>query len=84
MQLTQRHYADILKDIEKQMTDHHLTDDLKSLHDWQKQFLDEAEFCSGTATWLYTFEVCTDYNETLFDLIDEFAAYCKTKGIRFF
>ena len=78
-----RHYLDILKDIEKYMTDNNLTEDIESLHDWQKGFIKEAEFCSGTATWLYTFQVYTTYNEVLFDLIDEFASYCDSKDIRF-
>lgn len=83
MKSTVRHYSDILEDIEKHMTDNHLIEDLKKMKDWQKEFSGEAEFCSATATWLYTFQVYTTYNETLFDLIDEFAAYCGSKGIHF-
>jgi hypothetical protein len=78
-----RHYLDILKDIEKYMTDNHLRRDIESLHDWQKDFTGEAEFCSGTATWLYTFQIYTTYNEALFDLIDEFASYCHSRDIHF-
>lgn len=48
-----RHYSDILKDIEKYLVDNNLNQDLESLHDWQKHFIEEAKFCSGTATWLY-------------------------------
>lgn len=83
MKATPRHYSDILRDIEKRMTENHLINDLESLHDWQKNLSGEVEFCSGTATWLYTFQVYTTYNESLFDLIDEFASYCDSKSIRF-
>ena len=55
MTATIRHYSDILKDIENYMTENHLIEDLKSLHDWQGTFSDDGNFCSGTATWLYTF-----------------------------
>ena len=79
-----RHYLDILKEIEKFMTDNHLSEDLESLHDWQKQFTEEVKFCSATATWLYTFQAYTTCNEeALFELIDEFASYCSSKGIHF-
>lgn len=78
-----RHYVDILKDIERYMTDNDLSQDLENLHDWQKDFANEVEFCSGTATWLYTFQVYTKYNESLMNLIDEFGSYCQSKGIHF-
>jgi hypothetical protein len=55
MTTTIRHYSDILKDIENYMSENHLINDLESLHDWQSFFSGEANFCSGTATWLYTF-----------------------------
>jgi len=80
---TIRHYSDILKDIENYMAENHLIDDLKSLHDWQSTFSDEANFCSGTATWLYTFQVYGTYNESMSNLIDEFGSYCVAKGIHF-
>jgi hypothetical protein len=78
-----RHYSDILNDIEKYLADNNLNQDIESLHDWQNNFIDEANFCSGTATWLYTFQVYTRYNESLMALIDEFGLYCQTKGIHF-
>ena len=78
-----RHYLDILKDIEKYMADNDLSSDIESLHDWQKYLIGESKLCSGTATWLYTFQLYTEYNEALFDLIDEFASYCHSKHIHF-
>ncbi|NRF37439.1 hypothetical protein [Pedobacter foliorum] len=78
-----RHYLNILKDIEKYMNDNHLSQDLENLHDWQNDFTGEAEFCSTTATWLYTFQVYSIHYETLMGLIDEFGSYCRSKGINF-
>lgn len=79
-----RDYLDILKDISKYMADNGLVDDLMDLHESQKDYTDEDAFCSGTATWLYTFQAYTSCDDAvLFDLIDEFASYCNGKGIRF-
>jgi len=78
-----RQYKDILRDIEKNMVDQNLRNDLEDLHDWQKTFTTEAELCSATATWLYTFYVYADFDKSLMDLIDEFGSYCKANGIHF-
>lgn len=70
-------------DIEKKMVEQHLRSELQDLHDWQKTFTKESEICSATATWLYTFQVYANFDESLGNLIDEFGSYCKTNGIQF-
>ena len=78
-----RHYLNILKDIEKYFIDNQLIKDLTDLHDWQRGFASEVDLCSATATWLYTFQVYGNYDETLMNLIDEFGAYCHSNSIKF-
>jgi hypothetical protein len=78
-----RQYNDILRDIEKNMVDQQFSKELVYLRDWQKTFTTETELCSGTATWLYTFQVYSNCDEPLIDLIDEFGSYCKASGIHF-
>ena len=65
------------------MLDNHLQEDLEELHAWQKAFTSEVKLCSATATWLYTFQVCTADHEPLMELIDEFGGYCQSHGIHF-
>jgi hypothetical protein len=83
MTTTIRHYSDILKDIENYMSENHLINDLESLHDWQSSFSGEANFCSGTATWLYTFLIYGAYSESMCDLIEEVGSYCVARDIHF-
>lgn len=78
-----RQYIEILRDIERSMVNQGLSSDLENLHDFQKKFTTDAEFCSATATWLYTFQVYASYDELLMDLIDEFGSYCEVNGIHF-
>jgi hypothetical protein len=60
-----RQYIEILRDIERSMVNQNLSKELEDMHNFQKRSTTDTEFCSATATWLYTFQIYASYDELL-------------------
>jgi hypothetical protein len=76
-----RDHLTILKDIEQYLSNHSLTDDLQSLQEEVQASATGGELCSRAGTWLLTFQVYSEYDQTVQDLINEFIEYCHSNGI---
>ena len=71
----------ILEDIKQYLSSHGLTEDLQSLQDEIKVSTIAGKLYSYVGTWLLTFQVYSDYDQVVYDLINEYIDSCHFNGI---
>jgi hypothetical protein len=71
----------ILEDIKQYLSSHGLTEDLQSLQDEIKVSTIAGKLYSHVGTWLLTFQVYSDCDQTVYDLINEYIQCCHFNGI---